>query len=70
MLRKSRKLTISYHSNSEFPLISFCNILIFVKKIYIFLWFKFSHPDKNPDPESKKLFVKIANAYEVILDLG
>jgi predicted permease len=24
-----------------------------------------SHPDKNPDPESKKLFVKIANAYEV-----
>lgn len=26
-----------------------------------------SHPDKNPDPESKKLFVKIANAYEVIL---
>lgn len=26
----------------------------------------FSHPDKNPDPESKKLFVKIANAYEVI----
>lgn len=25
-----------------------------------------SHPDKNPDPESKKLFVKIANAYEVI----
>lgn len=26
----------------------------------------FSHPDKNPDPESKKFFVKIANAYEVI----
>jgi hypothetical protein len=24
-----------------------------------------SHPDKNPDPESKKLFVKVANAYEV-----
>uniref|UniRef100_A0A0D9V1A5 J domain-containing protein n=1 Tax=Leersia perrieri TaxID=77586 RepID=A0A0D9V1A5_9ORYZ len=23
------------------------------------------HPDKNPDPESRKLFVKIANAYEV-----
>ncbi|KAJ4887289.1 Chaperone protein dnaJ 50 [Raphanus sativus] len=23
------------------------------------------HPDKNPDPESKKLFVKIATAYEV-----
>lgn len=26
---------------------------------------RFSHPDKNPDPESKKLFVKIATAYEV-----
>lgn len=24
-----------------------------------------SHPDKNPDPESRKNFVKIANAYEV-----
>ncbi|KAJ4902023.1 Chaperone protein dnaJ 50 [Raphanus sativus] len=24
-----------------------------------------SHPNKNPDPESKKLFVKIATAYEV-----
>ncbi|XP_056864103.1 chaperone protein dnaJ 50-like [Raphanus sativus] len=23
-----------------------------------------SHPNKNPDPESKKLFVKIATAYE------
>ena len=71
MLRKSRKLTISYHSNSEFPLISFCKILNFFKKKFIyFCGLKFSHPDKNPDPESKKLFVKIANAYEVILDLG
>nr|XP_023871517.1 dnaJ protein ERDJ7-like [Quercus suber] len=26
------------------------------------------HPDKNPDPESKKLFVKIANAYEILKD--
>lgn len=26
-----------------------------------------SHPDKNPDPESRKLFVKVANAYEVLL---
>jgi|APAra0007618407_1042631.scaffolds.fasta_scaffold05320_1 DnaJ family protein C protein 25 len=27
---------------------------------------RFSHPDKNPDPESRKLFVKIATAYEVL----
>jgi DnaJ-class molecular chaperone len=27
-----------------------------------------SHPDKNPDPESRKLFVKIANAYEILKD--
>ncbi|GAA0170470.1 chaperone [Lithospermum erythrorhizon] len=26
------------------------------------------HPDKNPDPESKKQFVKIANAYEILKD--
>lgn len=26
------------------------------------------HPDKNPDPESKKLFVKIATAYEILKD--
>ncbi|KAL0442895.1 UNVERIFIED_CONTAM: Chaperone protein dnaJ 50 [Sesamum latifolium] len=26
------------------------------------------HPDKNPDPESKKKFVKIANAYEILKD--
>ncbi|GJN13016.1 hypothetical protein PR202_ga31349 [Eleusine coracana subsp. coracana] len=26
------------------------------------------HPDKNPDPESRKLFVKIANAYEILKD--
>ncbi|KAL8259350.1 hypothetical protein R6Q59_027303 [Mikania micrantha] len=28
----------------------------------------YNHPDKNPDPESKKLFVKIANAYEILKD--
>lgn len=28
----------------------------------------YSHPDKNPDPESKKLFVKVANAYEILKD--
>ncbi|KAG8045137.1 hypothetical protein GUJ93_ZPchr0008g13998 [Zizania palustris] len=26
------------------------------------------HPDKNPDPESRKLFIKIANAYEILKD--
>ncbi|RLM93092.1 chaperone protein dnaJ 50 isoform X1 [Panicum miliaceum] len=34
-----------------------------IKKAYYKLSLK-HHPDKNPDPESRKLFVKIANAYE------
>uniref|UniRef100_A0A7N0TN07 J domain-containing protein n=1 Tax=Kalanchoe fedtschenkoi TaxID=63787 RepID=A0A7N0TN07_KALFE len=38
-----------------------------LKKAYYKLSLQF-HPDKNPDPESKKKFVKIANAYEILKD--
>ncbi|EPS57830.1 hypothetical protein M569_16986, partial [Genlisea aurea] len=38
-----------------------------IKKSYYKLSLKY-HPDKNPDPESKKKFVKIANAYEILKD--
>ncbi|KAI4374078.1 hypothetical protein MLD38_012117 [Melastoma candidum] len=38
-----------------------------IKKAYYKLSLK-HHPDKNPDPESKKKFVKIANAYEILKD--
>ncbi|KAG6584069.1 Polyubiquitin 10, partial [Cucurbita argyrosperma subsp. sororia] len=38
-----------------------------IKKAYYKLSLKF-HPDKNPDPESKKQFVKVANAYEILKD--
>ncbi|RDX61352.1 DnaJ protein ERDJ7 [Mucuna pruriens] len=37
-----------------------------IKKSYYKL--SLNHPDKNPDPESRKLFVKIANAYEILKD--
>uniref|UniRef100_A0A1D1XYY4 DnaJ subfamily C member 25 n=1 Tax=Anthurium amnicola TaxID=1678845 RepID=A0A1D1XYY4_9ARAE len=38
-----------------------------IKKSYYKLSLKY-HPDKNPDPESRKVFVKIANAYEILKD--
>ncbi|VVA93784.1 unnamed protein product [Arabis nemorensis] len=38
-----------------------------IKRSYYKLSLK-HHPDKNPDPESKKLFVKIATAYEILKD--
>ncbi|KAA8519996.1 hypothetical protein F0562_014313 [Nyssa sinensis] len=38
-----------------------------IKKAYYKLSLKY-HPDKNPDPESRKVFVKIANAYEILKD--
>lgn len=38
-----------------------------IKKAYYKLSLK-HHPDKNPDPDSKKLFLKIANAYEILKD--
>ncbi|XP_027111584.1 chaperone protein dnaJ 50 isoform X1 [Coffea eugenioides] len=38
-----------------------------IKKAYYRLSLK-HHPDKNPDPESRKIFVKIANAYEILKD--
>ncbi|RCV31520.1 hypothetical protein SETIT_6G184400v2 [Setaria italica] len=38
-----------------------------IKKAHYKLALK-HHPDKNPDPESRKLFVKIANAYEILKD--
>ncbi|TVU20765.1 hypothetical protein EJB05_30361 [Eragrostis curvula] len=38
-----------------------------IRKAYYKLSLK-HHPDKNPDPESRKLFVKIANAYEILKD--
>ncbi|KAL8107793.1 hypothetical protein AgCh_024262 [Apium graveolens] len=40
-----------------------------IKKAYYKLSLK-HHPDKNPDPESKKLFVKIANAYEAFYNMA
>ncbi|CAN6458024.1 unnamed protein product [Victoria cruziana] len=38
-----------------------------IKKAYYKLSLKY-HPDKNPDPESRKKFIKIANAYEILKD--
>lgn len=38
-----------------------------IKKAYYKLSLQ-HHPDKNPDPESRKVFVKIANAYEILKD--
>nr|CAD1829627.1 unnamed protein product [Ananas comosus var. bracteatus] len=39
-----------------------------IKKAYYKLSLNSIHPDKNSDPESRKLFVKIANAYEILRD--
>lgn len=72
-----RKPITSCLLNSEFvfPFLSFIwefwFVMVFVWlyhcRIVIYVMFYLSsHPDKNPDPESKKLFVKIATAYEVI----
>ncbi|KAI3866012.1 hypothetical protein MKX03_019537 [Papaver bracteatum] len=36
-----------------------------IKKAYYKLSLK-HHPDKNPDPESGKIFAKVANAYEIL----
>jgi len=38
-----------------------------IKKAYYKLSLKL-HPDKNPDPESNKFFVKVATAYEILKD--
>lgn len=38
-----------------------------IKKAYYKLSLKL-HPDKNPDPDTKKQFIKVANAYEILSD--
>lgn len=65
--QRSRKLTTNCPWNCSFffPSIPFL-FYIHCHSIWISVFaVPWSHPDKNPDPESKKQFVKIANAYEV-----
>lgn len=76
MPRRSRKLITSSPSNSTplllppFQATFITFFFFFLNFLTTLLEFSFSsHPDKNPDPESRKLFVKIANAYEVCTPL-
>ena len=73
-------ICVHFQSGSRCKRIGYKEILLqaFSRTVSIWFWILIhsirsncafwwiSHPDKNPDPESKKLFVKIATAYEVL----
>ncbi|XP_039034541.1 dnaJ protein ERDJ7-like [Hibiscus syriacus] len=44
------------------------NVYVFGRQRSIKASINISHPDKNPDPKSRKLFVKIGNSYEILKD--